>query len=124
MDTVTYKRVTKFVDWDKIYPNYGYLDFGQNKKTEAMNGWESDFSNAQGYGIFCGKKCVARKQAEGIPPKRGKKNIAAWEQRQAEMQAQYAGAQAAGNSKAPIIIASLIGVAAIVGIVIYIKRKK
>jgi hypothetical protein len=89
-----------------------------------MNGWDTDFSNAQGYGLFCGKKCVARKQAEGIPPKRGKKNIAAWEARQAEQQqAAMAASGGGGRSKAPIVIASLIGVALIVGIVVVIKRR-
>ena len=44
-----------------------------------MEDWEDDYSNLGGYGLFCGKKCVAQRQAEGIAPKRGKKNIALWE---------------------------------------------
>ena len=35
---------------------------------EQNNGW----SNYGGYGIFCGKKCAAARQAAGVPPKAGK----------------------------------------------------
>lgn len=28
-----------------------------------------EYANAEGYGIFCGKKCIERKQAQGILPK-------------------------------------------------------
>jgi hypothetical protein len=27
-----------------------------------------DYSNAMGYGLFCGKRCVLRKMEAGIPP--------------------------------------------------------
>jgi hypothetical protein len=88
-----------------------------------------DYSNAQGYGIFCGKKCVAKKQAQGIAPKRsgkGGKHDAAWQALQneqavvAQQQEVLAGG---GKSKAPLIIGGLLVVAAIVTVIILKTRK-
>ena len=95
------------------------------KKNIDMEEWESEYSNAQGYGLFCGKKCVAKKQAQGIPPKRGKKNIALWEAQQKVQQQQQVVAAAAsgGKSKAPIIIATVLGIGLIIGAVVLVKRR-
>ena len=90
-----------------------------------------DYSNAQGYGIFCGRKCVAKKQAQGIAPKRsgkGGKHDAAWEALQNDQvlaAAADADADAAGggSSKTPLIIGGLLVVAAIVTVVILKTRK-
>tara|TARA_R110000782_G_scaffold2023_1_gene8002 strand:- start:7870 stop:8160 length:291 start_codon:yes stop_codon:yes gene_type:complete len=93
---------------------------------------DDDYSSAQGYGIFCWKKCVAKKQAQGIPPKRGGKggkHDIAW---QAIQDANIAAAAAANNdsdgdgggkSKVPLIIGGLLVVAAIVTVVIIKTRK-
>jgi len=84
------------------------------------------YQNAQGYGIFCGKKCVAEKQAQGIAPKRGKKNISEWNAQQAQAaQAQQAMSEkSGGKSKAPLIIGVVLGVAVIATVIIIAKRKK
>ena len=60
-----------------------------------MSNANGDFSNAGGYGIFCGKKCIAKRKAAGIPPKRGAKNIAAFEAEQAAKAEAEAAEQAA-----------------------------
>ena len=83
-----------------------------------------NYSNAQGYGIFCGKKCVAEKQAQGIPPKNGKKNKARWAEEQALKAAQAQQAESGGGSSTMLIIGSLVGVALIIGVIVMIKRKK
>jgi hypothetical protein len=85
-----------------------------------------EYSNLGGYGIFCGKKCVAEKQAQGIPPKRGKKNIAEFEQmmqqrQQEQMVAQEA--QSGGGSKTGLIIGG-VALLAVTGIIIYIIKKR
>jgi cobalamin biosynthesis Mg chelatase CobN len=86
---------------------------------------EYQYSNLGGYGIFCGRKCVAEKQAQGIPPKRGKKNIAAWEAEQAQrtqmMQQQQN--QQAGGSRTGLIVGGL-ALVVIAGIAIYVIRKR
>jgi hypothetical protein len=90
-----------------------------------------DYSNAQGYGFWCGRKCVAKKQAQGIAPKRsgkGGKHDAAWQELQNEKM-RVAAASAGGNqdagggSKAPLVI----GVVVLLGIVatiVIVKMKK
>lgn len=84
---------------------------------------EDNYSNAQGYGIFCGKKCVARKKAEGIAPKRGKKNIAAWN---AEQDAGKKSQEDDNTkpSKAPLVIGVVLVLGIIATIVIVKMRKK
>jgi len=82
------------------------------------------YSNALGYGIFCGKKCAAEKAAQGIPPKNGKKNKERWAAEQAQKAQEQANSNSSGTSKAPIIIVSLLGVALIVGVIVIIKRRK
>lgn len=90
---------------------------------------EQGYSNAQGYGIFCGKKCIAKKKAQGIPPKRGRKNIASWTEEQtalARAQGQQEGASSSdsgGSSNAPLIIGGVL-VLGIVATILIVKMRK
>jgi hypothetical protein len=69
-------------DWSLDF----YNDIDSLRNFSNRNQWDSDnYSNAGGYGLFCGRKCVAEKQAAGIPPKRsgrGGKHDAAFESAQ------------------------------------------
>jgi len=81
---------------------------------------EQNYSNAQGYGIFCGKKCVEKKKAACIPPKSGKnKGVLPIECQRAQE-----AANSPKKSKAPIIIAAVVGVALIATVIIIARRKK
>ena len=88
-----------------------------------------DFSSAGGYGFWCGKKCAERKKAEGIRPRFGKTNKAAFDQEQEEkriMEEQMALATIetqGGRSKLPLIIGGVL-VLGIIATVIIIKRRK
>jgi hypothetical protein len=84
-----------------------------------------DYAYAGGYGIFCGKKCVAEKQAQGIAPKRGSKNIAEFEALQAQAQRQYQlqQEQSSGGSKTGLIIGGVL-LLGVVGTIIYIVKKR
>ncbi len=84
---------------------------------------EDNYSNAQGYGIFCGKKCVARKKAEGIAPKRGKKNIATWNAEQAAIARAQEGAGSQSSSKAPLVIGVVL-VLGIIATIVIVKMRK
>ena len=90
---------------------------------------EYQYSNLGGYGIFCGKKCVAEKQAQGIPPKRGKKNIALWEAQQSQRtmmqnQQQGGGAGGAGGGSRTGLIVGGVLLLAIAGVAIYVIKKR
>lgn len=56
-----------------------------------------EYSNAEGYGLFCGKKCAQAKRDAGIPPKGALKA----QEKQSEAQLNLALAQ--GLSQAPVI---------------------
>lgn len=90
-----------------------------------VDDYADEYSNLGGYGIFCGRKCVERKKSQGIPPKRGKKNIAEWEAEQAQkaqmMQQQQD--QQGGGSKTGLIVGGVL-VLALVGVAIYVIRKR
>lgn len=84
------------------------------------------YFNAGGYGIFCGKKCVAEKKAQGIPPKRGKKNIAAFEEEQRLLREQMRVQQEqeqGGGSKTGLIIGGVV-LLGVIGTIIYIIKKR
>tara|TARA_R110000803_G_scaffold136813_1_gene203756 strand:- start:12319 stop:12591 length:273 start_codon:yes stop_codon:yes gene_type:complete len=81
------------------------------------------YSSLEGYGIFCGKKCVAKKKAQGLPPKRGKKNIAEWEAQQVRDAQMYAESEEGGSSKTPLIIGGIV-LLGVIGAIIYIVKKK
>jgi hypothetical protein len=92
-----------------------------------------DFSSAGGYGFWCGKKCAERKKQEGVRPKFGKANKAAFDQEQEQLRIaeEMAAAQAAaasqgggGRSKAPLIIGGVLVLGVIATIVIVKMRKK
>ena len=84
-----------------------------------------DYLYAGGYGIFCGKKCVAEKKAQGIPPKRGKKNIAEFEAEQAALnQSRMQQEQASGGSKTGLIIGGVVLLGVIGTIIFIIKKRK
>jgi len=92
-----------------------------------------EFSSAGGYGFWCGKKCAERKRQEGIRPKFGKTNKAAFDQEQEEkriMEEQMAQAAleaqggGGGGSKLPLIIGGVLVVGVIATIVIVKMRKK
>lgn len=89
-----------------------------------------NYSNAGGYGLFCGKKCVAEKQAQGIAPKRSGfkgKHDAAFQALQSQKMTAASMQQAAEGggkkSKAPLIIGVVL-VLGIVATVVIIKMKK
>ena len=92
------------------------------------------YSDAGGYGFWCGKKCAARKAEEGKRPNFGKSNKAAFDEAQEQkriMEEQAAAAAAAaeaeqggGGSKMPLIIGGVLVVGIIVTVVIVKMRKK
>ena len=86
---------------------------------------EEEYSNLGGYGIFCGRKCVAEKKAQGIPPKRGRKNIAEFEaeQRQKMQMMQQQQNQSSGGNRTGLIVGG-VALLAVVGITIYVIRKR
>jgi len=77
-------------DWSLDF----YNDIASLKNMSNADG----YSNALGYGIFCGKKCAAAKAAQGIPPKNGKKNKERWAAEQAQKAAGEAKNGSAGKS--------------------------
>lgn len=82
------------------------------------------YSNAGGYGLFCGKKCAAQKEAACVPYKRGKMKgqiPLACQQRVAAAAAQNRGGE---RSKTGLIVGSLVGVALIVGIIVIVRKRK
>lgn len=126
MSLTIYTGGGKHVDWDKIYPNFGYLD-NKNNKTVGMDNTMDEYMNAGGYGIFCGKKCIAKKQAQGIAPKRGKKHIASWNAQQAQAAAAAAAAQTANKSGSKSKTGMIIGIGVLVvalGIVVVVRSRK
>lgn len=81
------------------------------------------YSNLGGYGIFCGRKCVERKKAQGIAPKRGKKNIAEFEAEQAQQrQMMQQPEQQRGNRTGLIVGGAALLLA--VGVIVFIIRKR
>ena len=87
-----------------------------------------DYSNAGGYGFWCGKKCVDKKRMAGKAPKFGKKHKSAYAEEQAAIAsakiAAAAEAEQAGGSKAPLVIGGLLVVGIIVTVVIIKMKKK
>jgi hypothetical protein len=81
-----------------------------------------EFSNASGYGFWCGKKCVAKKQAEGLAPKFGKKNKEAYALEQAQIQQRLN--EPEPESSTLTIVMMGVGVLAILGIGGYLIFKK
>ena len=87
-------------------------------------GW----SSIMGYGLFCGKRCVAERKAAGIPP-RGSKRLAKKTESDAEMVMATAALEAqrqGDKSWSPtavtgVVVASLLGIALMV---VIIKRAK
>ena len=92
----------------------------------------SDYLNAGGYGFWCGKRCVEKKQAAGKRPIFGKGNKAAFDQEQiAKEQAAAAalaqaqsGGSGGGGSSTGLIIAAVLGLAVIGGVIYFVRRKK
>jgi len=89
-----------------------------------MDNW----NNADGYGFWCGKKCVEQKKAAGIPPLGARKTTkaaqAAADQTMAEAALLKAGAEDSGWSPmatAGVVVASLLGIALMV---VVIKKTK
>lgn len=78
-----------------------------------------EYSNAEGYGILCGKKCVERKKAEGIPTKdaeRAAKKDAKTGEKESENILNQALAQ--GLSATPVVPSQGMGTGAMVGIIL------
>lgn len=82
-----------------------------------------DWSNAGGYGFWCGKKCVEKKQAAGIPPLGARKA-----RKQQEVENDAILAQAAlekvrkvdeGSEWSPMAVAGVVG-ASFLGIAIMV----
>jgi hypothetical protein len=89
-----------------------------------------NYSNAGGYGFWCGKKCVAAKQAAGIPPLGSSKAQKAQDSASDSILAQAALEQVRKEEKtmgagaiAGIIGASLLGLTLMI-VVIRKTRKK
>lgn len=89
-----------------------------------------NYSNALGYGFWCGQKCAERKMAAGIPPLgAGRKT----KQEEAQAEQVLAGAALAGQTKqeeqdkwsplavGAVVVVSLLGIATMVAI---IKKSK
>jgi hypothetical protein len=87
------------------------------------------YSNALGYGIFCGRKCAEAKIAAGIPPKGSKR-----ETKSTEAQADLVLAQAAleaqrksdENAWSPLAVAGVVGASllALTIMVVVIRKTK
>ena len=93
---------------------------------DEYGGW----SNALGYGLFCGRKCAEAKKAAGIPPK-GAKRAAKETAADAELLMAQAALEAQrqdDKSWSPlavsgVVAASLMGIALMVVIIRRAKRK-
>lgn len=84
-----------------------------------------NYSNAGGYGIFCGKKCIAEKKAQGIPPKRGAKNIAEFQAEQSQnnqLNQQY-DESVSSNSSTPLIIGGVLLLGVVTTIILVIRKR-
>ena len=121
-------------DWSLDY--YNDIDSMRNS-SNASGDYIETWSNGGGYGIFCGKKCQAEKKAQGIPPKRGKKNIAAFEAEQAAKAEQMAIQEAkqakesknssssnGGKLSTGAKIGIGVGSAVLLGLIIYLIARK
>ena len=90
-----------------------------------------DYSNAMGYGFWCGKKCAQRKAAEGIPPLGSNRATKAQEAdndavlAQAALEAQRLPQEQGMSALAltGVIGASLLGIALMVVIIRRSKKK-
>lgn len=84
-----------------------------------------DYSNGNGYGLFCGRKCGDAKRAACTPFKRGAmKGQKPPECIEAERIAAQQQGQQGSASKAPIVIAIVVGLLALGGAIIYLRRKR
>jgi hypothetical protein len=88
----------------------------------------NEWNNAEGYGLFCGKKCAAARREAGILPKGGKTTSKMMEAQAEMMMAQAAiDAQKQDDSGwSPLAVAGVVG-ASLLGIalmIVIIKRAK
>lgn len=86
------------------------------------------FSQAQGYGFWCGKKCVANKKAAGIPPLGARRAIKGQDEANEALLAQAALEKTRKEEKgwSPLAVAGVVG-ASLLGIalmVVIIKKAK
>lgn len=112
----------KHVDWDKIYPLSDYDDYGTSKRG-MVDYYLEEYSNAGGYGMFCGKKCVAKKEAACQPYKFGKQKGQLPPACAAAQNAAYGGQGSGSGSKTALIIGGIVVVAAVVGVIVLARRK-
>jgi hypothetical protein len=83
-----------------------------------------EYSDAGGYGFWCGKKCVERKQTKCKPIKYGKnKGQLPPECLAAQNSAYNDDDSGSGGNTAAIVIGSLVVIGAIVGVVVLARRK-
>lgn len=114
---------SKYVDWNKIYPLSQYDDYGQNKRG-MVDYYLEEYSNAGGYGFWCGKKCRAKKEASCTPIKFGKQKGQLPPACAAAQNAAYGGQGSGSGSKtAAIVIGGVLVVGAIVGVIVLARRK-
>lgn len=126
-------------DWSLDF--YNDIDSLGNMSNASGDDWGSgNFSNAGGYGLFCGRKCVAEKQAAGIPPKRSGrkgKHDAAFEATQQQQAAQQqsvttggkgSSSSSGGGEKSGMSTGAKVGIAVgavvVLGLVGYLVMRK
>lgn len=97
---------------------------------KIMETWDnacgcSNFSNASGYGFWCGEKCVAKKQAAGIQPLGYGQVI---KKQNADTDAKIADAMSKQEGLSPLFVGGIVLVAlAGLGTLVYfsfIRKKK
>lgn len=86
---------------------------------------DNTYLNAMGHGIFCGKNCARDREAQGIPPKRGRKNIARFTDLQASKNiVSNAGNTSEGGSSAGLIVGGLVAAGLVITVVVLVIKKR